>query len=368
MKNTFGNNISMTVFGESHGRAVGAVIDGLAPGLEVDTGRISERLAARAPQENETARRENDRFEILSGVFNGRSTGTPLTIVVYNDDVRSADYSFGPARPSHADYVGWCKYHGYEDYRGGGHFSGRVTAAIAAAGGLFIPALEKLGVRLASHILTCGHAGDRTFDSVSEDIESLRNSSFPVLDKSAEEKMKKEIAGAKAKGDSIGGTIQTAVAGLPAGLGEPWFDSMEGVLSHALFSIGGIKGVEFGEGFACAQMAGSKFNDPLRIENGKIVSQSNHNGGVNGGITNGMPLLFTCAVRPTASIAIEQNSVDFLRGENITISTGGRHDPCIVRRVCPVIDSMTAFVLCDMLSGRYGSDVFTRGIGGCSAD
>ena len=363
MKNTFGNSITMTLFGESHGQAVGAVIDGLAPGLEIDPGEIAKRLASRAPADSETERRESDRFEILSGVFNGKSTGTPLAIVVYNSDQHSEEYSYGPARPSHTDYAGWRKYHGYEDYRGGGHFSGRVTAAVTAAGGIFIPALEKLGIRLASHILRCGSINDRAFDNVPKDIENLRKSAFPLLDRSLEEKMKKEIADAKAKGDSIGGTVQTAAVGLPAGLGEPWFDSVEGLLSHALFSVGGVKGVEFGEGFACAEMNGSEFNDPLRVEDGKIVSLSNHNGGVNGGITNGMPLLFTCAVRPTASIAKVQNTVDFLRGKNTVISTGGRHDPCIVRRICPVIESMTAFVLCDMLAARYGTDVFTRGFG-----
>ena len=362
MKNTFGNSISMTLFGESHGKAVGIVLDGLTPGLAIDTDIITKMLAARAPLDNETKRHENDGFEILSGVFNGRSTGTPLTIVVYNNDVHSADYNYGTARPSHADYAAWCKYHGWEDYRGGGHFSGRVTAAIAAAGGIFIPTLEKLGIQLASHILTCGTVNDRSFDNVSKGIEELKNSSFPILDKSLEEKIKKEMADAKARGDSIGGIVQTAAVGLPAGLGEPWFDSVESVLSHALFSIGGIKGVEFGEGFACAEMAGSEFNDPLRIENGELVFRSNHNGGVNGGLTNGMPLLFNCAVRPTASIAKEQQTVDFLRGENTTISVSGRHDPCIVRRICPVIESMTAFVLCDMLAERYGTDVFIRGI------
>lgn len=363
MKNTFGNSITMTVFGESHGKAVGVTVDGLAPGLVIDTGTVSKKLAARAPADHETARRENESFEILSGVFNGRSTGTPLTVVVYNEDVRSADYSYGPARPSHADYAAFCKYHGFEDYRGGGHFSGRVTAAITAAGAIFIPTLEKLGISLASHILTCGRVSDRAFDKVSEDIENLKNSSFPVLDKTLEKAIKKEIADAKERGDSIGGIVQTAASGLPVGLGEPWFDSVEGMLSHALFSIGGIKGVEFGDGFACTKMPGSGFNDPLRAENGMIYSESNHNGGVNGGITNGMPLFFNCAVRPTASIAKEQNTVNFLSRENETILTGGRHDPCIVRRICPVIESMTAFVLCDMLAGRYGTDVFTRGIG-----
>ena len=361
MKNTFGNSIALTVFGESHGKAVGVVIDGLTPGLEADSGRIARCLARRSPTEGETARRENDAFEIISGVFNGKTTGTPLTIVIPNADAHSEDYSYGTARPSHADYAAYRKYHGFEDYRGGGHFSGRVTAAIAAAGGIFIPALEKLGISLGSHILSCGSARDRDFYDISSDIEDLAESNFPVLDKAVEENVKNEIADARADGDSIGGIIQTAVNGLPAGLGEPWFDSVEGMLSHALFSIGGIKGVEFGAGFACAKMRGSEFNDALKMINGSVFTDSNNSGGINGGITNAMPLVFNCAVRPTASITLEQRTVDFLRGENTTVSVSGRHDPCIVRRICPVIESMTAFVLCDMLASRYGTDVFTGG-------
>lgn len=362
MKNTFGSSITMTVFGESHGKAAGVVIDGLAPGLEADNDGIARRLARRAPRGAETARRDSDSFEILSGVFNGKTTGTPLTIVIANDDTRSADYKYGIARPSHADYAAFCKYHGYEDYRGGGHFSGRITAPITAAGAVFIPALEKLNIRLASHILRCGEIADRPFSEPEKDIGLLAASDFPVLEKQAAEKMLKAISDAKAIGDSIGGVVQIAVTGLPAGLGEPWFDSTEGVLSHALFSIGGIKGIEFGAGFACANMRGSEYNDPLRVENGAVVSVSNNSGGVNGGVTNAMPLVFQCAVRPTASIAIEQETVDFVRGENAVISVGGRHDACILRRVCPVIESMTAFVLCDMLAARFGTDVFTRGI------
>ena len=362
MKNTFGSSITMTVFGESHGSEVGIVIDGLMPGLDVDSGRIAENLARRAPQGDETARRDSDGFEILSGVFNGKTTGTPLTIVIANDDARSCDYKYGPARPSHADYAAFCKYHGYEDYRGGGHFSGRVTAPVAAAGAVFEAALEKLNIHLASHILSCGDIEDIPFSNPQKEIEALSQSDFPILDKSAEKKMRQEISDAKSDGDSIGGVIQTAVIGLPAGLGEPWFDSVEGVISHAMFSLGGIKGVEFGAGFACSHMRGSEYNDPMRIENNAVVFKSNNSGGVNGGITNSMPLIFQCAVRPTASIAITQDTVDFLRNANVEISVAGRHDACILRRICPVIESMTAFVLCDMLAQRYGTDVFARGL------
>lgn len=362
MKNTFGGSVALTLFGESHGRAVGAVIDGLAPGVEISEERMAAKLSKRAPHgENETARRENDRFEIISGVFNGKSTGSPITILLPNENANSEDYEYGVARPSHADHAAFTKYHGYEDYRGGGHFSGRITAAIVAAGAIFETALEPLGVRIASHILQCGTAKDRDFENVSADIEWLSGAAAPVLEAKSEKKINEVIAKAKADGDSVGGIVQTGVIGLPAGLGEPWFDSVEGVLSHALFSIGGVKGVEFGAGFKGCIWNGSLFNDALRMENGTVVTRTNHNGGINGGITNAMPLIFQCAVKPTPSIAQRQETVNFLRGTETEIEIHGRHDPAILRRVCPVIDSMTAFVLCDFLAQRYGTDIFIKG-------
>ena len=369
MKNTFGQSVSVTLFGESHGKAVGAVIDALAPGVEISGERIARKLAKRAPQgENETARRENDRFEILSGVFNGKSTGSPIAILIPNEDLNSGDYEYGVARPSHADYAAFTKYHGFEDYRGGGHFSGRITAAIVAAGAIFETALENLNVRIGSHILRCGSATDREFENVEADLEWLSCAAAPILEAKSEKKINEVIAKAKAAGDSVGGSVQTGVIGLPAGLGEPWFDSVESVLSHALFSIGGIKGVEFGAGFEGCTWRGSKFNDALRMENGVVTTRTNHNGGINGGITNGMPLVFQCAVRPTPSIAQRQETVDFLHGTETDIEIHGRHDPAILRRVCPVIDSVTAFVLCDLLAQRYGTDVFTKGVGKCNTD
>ena len=366
MKNSFGSNMTVTLFGESHGPAVGAVLDGLCPGLAVAEATIERQLSRRRPSlATDTARVEPDNYRILSGVFNGRTTGAPLCIVIPNENVRSGDYDYGKARPSHADYAAFAKYHGYEDYRGGGHFSGRVTAALVAAGAIVLPALEAVGVRVGTHILHCGGAEDAPFsdDGIEYELTKLAQAAFPVLSEEAGLRMAERIAAAKAEGDSLGGVTQTAVTGLPAGLGEPWFDSVESLLSHALFSVGGIKGVDFGVGFSGADLRGSQYNDPLRVEDGAVKTLSNRNGGVNGGITNGMPVTFRCAVKPTPSIAKAQRTVDFINNENTEIEIKGRHDPAIIRRICPVIDSVTALTVYDLLAGRFGTDCFVKGIG-----
>ncbi len=363
MKNSLGQSVILTLFGESHGPAVGAVIDGLSPGITVDEERIRHELSRRRPTGPlDTPRREKDAFRILSGVFGGKTTGTPLCIVIENENTRSSDYTYGPARPSHADYTAHCKYHGFEDYRGGGHFSGRITAALVAAGAILLQALEGLGINIATHILRCAGVDDRPFGDAEKDIAFLKTQPFPVLDESAGQKMAEGITETRKNGDSTGGKTQTAVCGLPAGLGEPWFDSVEGLLSHALFSLGGIKGIEFGLGFGFADKTGSACNDCFRMENGKTVTETNNNGGINGGITNGMPVIFNCAVKPTPSISIEQKTVDFVKGENTVLAVRGRHDPAIIRRICPVIDSVTALVISDILAQRYGTDVFTKGV------
>lgn len=362
MKNSFGQSVVLTLFGESHGAAVGCVLDGLSPGVPVSEEAIARLLSRRRPSSAlDTPRREKDEFRILSGVFNGKTTGSPLCIVIPNENVRSGDYNYGLARPSHADFAAHCKYHGFEDYRGGGHFSGRVTAALVAAGGVLIPALGALGIEIGTHILSCGGVPDREFGEIDSDVKSLAEKSFPVLDDAKGEEMAQAILAAREKQDSIGGVTQTAILGLPAGLGEPWFDSVESLISHAVFSVGGIKGIEFGAGFDCAKMRGSEFNDPMRIENGAVKTATNHNGGINGGITNGMPIVFNCAVKPTPSIAQPQQTVDFVKNENATLSIVGRHDPAIIRRICPVLDSIAALTVCDMLAVRYGTDVLTKG-------
>ena len=359
MKNTFGNHVCVTIFGESHGSAIGTVIDGLAPGIPVDTDFIAEVLSRRRPSGAiSTARQETDPFVIESGVFEGRTTGTPICIRIPNSDTRSKDYSATRwlARPSHADYTANQKYHGFEDYRGGGHFSGRITAALVAAGGIVIPALAKKGIYIGTHVSRCGGIADRGFQDLTADIAALNQMDFAVLDKIAAEKMQAQILEAKSRGDSVGGVLETAVIGLPAGLGEPWYDTVEGVLAHALFSIPGIKGVEFGAGFAISEMTGSQANDPFLVENGQICTATNNSGGINGGITNGMPVIFRCAVRPTPTLSQAQNTVDMQRMENAELVSKGRHDPCIVHRARIVADCVTALTVCDLLTGRFGAD------------
>ena len=357
MKNTFGNSISITLFGESHGGGIGAVLDGLPAGLEVDRDFISAQLDRRRPSGSiSTSRAESDDFQIISGVFGGKTCGTPLTIIIPNENTRSKDYDYGKARPGHADYTAYMRYAGFEDYRGGGHFSGRITAALTAAGAVALHALENKGVRIATHIYECAGVRDRDFSDIEADFKKLSGSNFAVLDDDAAKKMQKEILSAKNDCDSVGGILETVITGMPAGAGDPWFDTVEGLLSHAVFSVPAVKGIEFGDGFAMAKMRGSQANDPLRTENGKIYTSKNSNGGINGGITNGMPIVMRAAVKPTPTIFIEQNTVDFINGKNTTLKAAGRHDPCIVHRACAVVDSVCALTLCDILASRFGAD------------
>ena len=363
MKNTFGQSISLTVFGESHGAGVGVVLDGLCSGLDVNDASIKTALSRRAPSTStDTARRERDAYQILSGVFNGKTTGTPICIFIPNENTDSKAYEYGIARPSHADYAAFCKYGGYEDYRGGGHFSGRVTAGIVATGAILKDALKGLGISIGTHILECANVRDNEFYDIQNEVLSLEYAKFPVLNAEKEEEMIARIEEAKANLDSVGGITQTAIVGMPCGVGEPMFDSVEGLLSHALFAIGGIKGIEFGKGFAMSKMKGSQANDAFVIKDGKVATATNNNGGINGGITNGMPVLFNCAIKPTPSIAARQYTVDFVNGKETEIEIKGRHDPAIVRRICPVINSVSALAVCDLLAGRYGTDVFKKGI------
>ena len=365
MKNSFGEHVTVTLFGESHGQAIGAVVDGLAPGIPVEPDFIASQLSLRRPVGKlGTARREADFFQILSGVFQGKTTGTPLCIIIPNEDTHSGDYDElrRIPRPGHADYTAWCKYHGYQDYRGGGHFSGRLTAALVAVGAVAISALREKGIVIGTHIARCGGVADRAFgNNLPLELENLNSTAFAVLDEAAGRAMRRKIEEAAAEGDSVGGILETAVSGLPAGVGEPWFDTMEGVLSHVLFSIPAVKGVAFGTGFDMADALGSTFNDAFSVENGAVVTRANHNGGVNGGITNGMPVVFRCMVKPTPSIFKEQQSVNLERMENVTLRLQGRHDPAIVHRARVVVDSVTALALCDLLAGRFGTDYLGGG-------
>lgn len=363
MKNTFGQSISLTVFGESHGAGVGVVLDGLCSGLDVNDASIKTALSRRAPSTStDTARRERDAYQILSGVFNGKTTGTPICIFIPNENTDSKAYEYGIARPSHADYTAFCKYGGYEDYRGGGHFSGRVTAGIVATGAILKDALKGLGISIGTHILECANVRDNEFNDIQNEVLSLDCAKFPVLNEDKAKEMIACVEQAKANLDSVGGITQTAIVGLPAGVGEPMFDSVEGMLSHAMFAIGAVKGIEFGKGFQLGKMLGSSANDAFVIEDGKVKTSTNNNGGINGGITNGMPVVFNLAIKPTPSIAKKQNTVDFVNGKQSEIEIVGRHDPAIVRRICPVVDSVSALVVCDLLAQRYGTDVFKKGI------
>lgn len=361
MKNTFGQSVAVTLFGESHGAAIGAVIDGLAPGIEVDEDFIASQLEKRkGPGNVSTQRREKDACRILSGVFEGKTTGTPICVMIENEDQKSKDYSLTKdlARPGHADYTAFCKYHGFQDYRGGGHFSGRITAPIVAVGAIAIKALQKKGIKIGTHVLSCGGISDRNFENYENDFALLSSLSIPVLDEEARKNIEKKIVLMREEGNSIGGKLETVVTGMPAGVGEPWFDTAESMLSHALFSVPAVKGVEFGAGFDFAEMTGSAANDPFRMNGDTVVTETNNNGGINGGITNGMPIVFRCAVKPTPSIYKEQHTVDFKKGENALLQIKGRHDPAIIHRAAVVADSITAITLCDMLSLRFGTDYF----------
>ena len=363
MKNTLGENFCVTIFGESHGPYIGVVLDGIAPGIDVNKDFINHQLDLRRPSGKiSTKRVETDEFILASGVFNDKTTGTPLTILIPNSVQHSKDYEKTAtlARPGHADYTANVKYHGFQDFRGGGHFSGRITAALVAAGGIIIPELEKKGIKIGTHIKSLGGIKDRNFEDYQKDIDFLGGTNFPVLDADKSEQMKTLAEKIAAEGDSVGGVLESVILGMPAGVGEPWFGTLESELSYALFSIPAIKGVQFGDGFDMVDSFGSEFNDSLQIiqDNGKskVITKTNHNGGINGGISNGMPILFRCAVKPTPSIYKTQDTIDMSKNENAKLNIQGRHDPAIIHRARIVVDSVASFVISDALAGRFGTD------------
>ncbi len=355
MKSVTGKNITVSLYGESHGAAIGIVMDGLPAGIKIDTDFIQSQLDKRKPKGKiSTQRRETDDFVITSGVFNGFSTGTPIHITIENKNQRSGDYQPQLPRPGHADYAAHIKYAGFEDYRGGGHFSGRLTAPIVAAGAIAIDILAKKGITIGTHIKKCQHISDREFADYAEDIALCNSEYFATLDKAAGIQMQQHIEKIGADCDSVGGLLETCVLGMPAGVGEPYFSSIESVLSSYLFSIGGVKGVEFGLGFGFADCLGSEANDAFEMKNGKVVTKTNNNGGINGGISNGMPMIFRVAVKPTPSIFRQQDTVNLETMEDASLSLKGRHDPAIFHRARVVVDSMTALALLDLLVQRYG--------------
>lgn len=356
MSGVWGNKIKLSIFGESHGKAIGINIDGLPAGIKLDMDCISREMARRAPGKSElsTTRIEEDSFQILSGYFNGRTTGTPLCAIINNSDQHSKDYEKTKdlLRPSHGDYTGFIKYEGFNDYRGGGHFSGRITAPLVFAGAVCRQILESSNIIIGSHIKSIGNIQDEYFhmaDISRETIRSLNASSFPVLDKKIEQDMKEAIINAKNEKDSVGGIVETAIINLPVGLGEPFFDSVESTLAHLLFSVPGVKGVEFGAGFRITGMKGSEANDEYYMDGDKIKTYSNNNGGINGGITNGMPLVLRVGIKPTPSIGKVQKTVDISKKENTEIEIKGRHDPCIVPRALLVIEAVTAIGVFELL-------------------
>ena len=367
MKNTFGSAITMTLFGESHGAGVGVVLDGIAPGIRVSDDSIRASLLARRPSgAYSTSRVEKDEYQILSGVLNQTTTGAPLTLWIPNTEARPEDYTAikDIPRPSHSDYTASVKYHGYEDKRGGGHFSGRLTAPIVAVGAILEDALrESFGIEIGAHIFSLGDIRDERMLGTREEISHLKNAPFPTLCSACAQKMEERMREIAADGDSIGGIVEGAVIGIPAGVGEPFFDSVESILCHLLFSIGGVKGVEFGDGFAMASRLGSEANDPFAIADGRIVTTKNASGGIQGGITNGMPILVRTAIKPTPSIHKTQKSVDLGSMKEVALTVEGRHDGTIVHRALPVSRAMLAFGVADLLTVRYGTDALAKRTG-----
>lgn len=358
MSSSFGKNLKITLFGESHGEQVGAVVDGIAPGLKIDFDQLQIMLNRRKPGQGAltTQRSESDIPQIVSGVVEGVTTGTPICALFQNKDTKSKDYSLYKevARPGHTDFVANERYNGFQDVRGGGHFSARITAGLVFAGALAKQQLEQEGILICSHIARVGSIEDKDFPLHlnSEQIRTLQNSKFPLLDTKIQALMEAEILSAKEQGDSVGGQIGCMVLGLPAGLGDPFFDSVESVISHLVFSIPAVKAIEFGTGVKSAQMLGSTHNPSLRIENGDVVETTNHNGGILGGITNGMPLVFKATFKPTPSIAKEQQTVNFQTKEEVNLKIKGRHDPCVALRAAPVVEAAAAIAVLDIYMGR----------------
>ncbi|EGO88995.1 chorismate synthase [Clostridium botulinum C] len=356
MSGVWGSKIKYSIFGESHGKSIGITIDGLPPGIELDLNKLSREMRRRAPGKSKlsTTRVERDDFEILSGYFNNKTTGTPLCAIIKNSDKHSKDYEKTKdlMRPGHADFTGYIKYGGFNDYRGGGHFSGRLTAPIVFAGAIVKQILRKNNIVVGSHIKSIGDIEEEYFKvSIKEELlEKLSAKSFATIDDKKGKEMQDAILQVRNNMDSIGGIIECAVLNLPPGLGNPFFGSVESVLSSLLFSIPAVKGVEFGAGFSISKMKGSEANDEFYIEDEKVKTYTNNNGGILGGITNGMPLIFRAAFKPTPSIAKEQRTVNILNKENTTIKIQGRHDPCIVQRAIPVVEAITAMGILELIN------------------
>jgi chorismate synthase len=354
-----GNKVKVSIFGESHGGAIGVVVDGLPSGIEIDIDLIESQMKRRAPGQNSfsTARKESDKPNIVSGLFEGKTTGSPLCAIILNEDTRSKDYSKlkDIMRPGHGDYTGYVKYSGFNDYRGGGHFSGRITAPLLFAGALAMQVLENYkGIFIGTRIKKIYEIVDDSNFEYPKTVMNMKNMDFPVIDEQAKNLMQQEILKAREEGDSVGGVAETIILNIPAGYGEPFFDSVESKISHMIFSIPAVKGIEFGQGFNITSMRGSESNDPYCIQDGNVFLKSNNNGGILGGITNGMPVVFRTAIKPTPSVSKLQETINVAAMENTTLQISGRHDPCIVQRAIPVIDAAGALVVIDLIMEREG--------------
>ncbi len=355
MSSTIGENIRVSIFGQSHSAAIGVTIDGLPSGFAPDWDEIRAFMARRAPGNSAfaTARKEADQFEILSGLADGRFCGAPFAAIIRNTSQKSSDYApfRDTPRPGHADFTARIRYENFHDAAGGGHFSGRLTAPMCLAGAICLQILREKGVEIGAHILQIGSAFDQKFDPVSPEIGAILPGALPVLDKNAAEQMAQEILSAKEDGDSVGGVIELAAVGFPAGIGDPMFDGVENQLARAIFGVPAVKGLEFGSGFGCANMRGSAHNDPFILQNGKIATETNNHAGILGGISSGMPIVLRAAIKPTPSIFQPQRSVNMQTMQETELTIAGRHDPCIVPRAVPVLEAAAAIVLADMLCG-----------------
>ena len=354
VSSVYGEHIRLSVFGQSHSRAIGMSLDGIPAGLPVDEATLRAFLARRAPGSTDlgTPRKEADEPVFLSGLVDGITCGAPIAAIIENTNIRSKDYSElqDKPRPGHADFTAQMKYGGHQDVRGGGHFSGRLTAPMCIAGGICLQLLQHASIQISAHILSVGTVKDRSFDPMGETEETLQalaKKPLAVLDPAAGEAMRAEILAVKAEGDSVGGVIECTVQGLPAGLGDPMFFGLENRIAQAVFAIPAVKGLEFGAGFACAERRGSENNDAFCMENGMVRTKTNHHGGILGGISTGMPLVFRAAFKPTPSIGREQNTVS-LSGEcDVKLTVHGRHDPCIVPRAVPCVEAAAALAVYD---------------------
>lgn len=358
MSSSFNNGIRFSVFGESHGKGIGVVIDNLPAGEEIDLGKIGEFMARRAPKKDGTStmRSEKDIPEILSGVFEGKTTGTPLAAAIMNTDQHSGDYGniFHIARPAHADYTGYLRYNGANDPRGGGHFSGRLTAPLVFAGAVCAQILEHRGIHTGAHIKRIRDVSDDSFDSVNltaDTLEFVKKRPFPTLSEDAEQGMRAVINSARESLDSVGGIVECAAVGFPAGVGSPMLDGLENIISQLVFAIPAVKGIEFGNGFAAADLFGSENNDEFELVDGKVVTGTNNHGGILGGISSGMPIIFRAAFKPTPSISRPQKSVDFKDMTEQTLVIKGRHDPCVVPRAVPCVEAALNIALVSALLG-----------------